>query len=172
MPLTISNPRDLVLAQLDELLHVERRLAGAVLPELIEQVKHQALAEALREHLEQTRQHAGRLEQAFELLAAEPASSRSAAFEGLVADHDETGSQVKERALADVFHAAGAGRTEHLEIAAYTSLRALTTAQGLDEVTALLEANLDDERKALSRLEKLLPELSREATTLDQPSAV
>jgi ferritin-like metal-binding protein YciE len=168
MPLTISNPRDLVLARLAELLFVERRLAAAVLPDLIEQAKHQGLVEALREHHAQTKEHVANLEHAFDLLLAEPASSRSAALEGLVEDHDESSSQVRERALADAFHAGAAARSEHLEIAAYSSLLALTRAQGLDELTSLLEANLRDEKSALSRLEKLLPELSRDAAALDQ----
>ena len=65
MPLTVSNPRDLLLLELGDILFVERMLSFEVLPELLKQVNDPELAGALAEHLEQTKRHVANVEQAF-----------------------------------------------------------------------------------------------------------
>ena len=49
MPTKVSNPRDLVLLVLGDLLFVERRLAAQVLPELIAQVAANVVDPKLRD---------------------------------------------------------------------------------------------------------------------------
>ena len=152
MPTTISNPRDLVVQLLGELLYVERRLAGGVLRNLIGAVKDEQLAEDLRQHLEQTTAHVERCETAFRALEVAPTANRSADFEAAVAAHEELASSIVDPRLADLFHAHAALRTEHLEIALYTAVIAL----GFDDALAPLRESLADEVEAQERLEHAL----------------
>jgi ferritin-like metal-binding protein YciE len=129
-------------------------LAFEALPKLIGEVRDEELRGALQEHLEQTRYHAVRVEQAFRAAGAEPVSARSAELAGALQQHDEQ--QVKEPTLKDLFHALGAARTEHLELGLYDGLLLLASGEAAD----LLEQNRDDEQAASKRLGKIAERLS------------
>lgn len=142
----VSNPRDLLVQLLGELLHVERRLAFEVLRSLIDAVRDEEVAAALREHLEETKQHVERLETAFRRLEVAPSAHLSRPFESAVAQHDELAQTIVDPRLADVFHAQAGLHTEHWEIAAYTTV--LELAVHLDADLGMLEDSLADEVRA------------------------
>lgn len=144
----VSNPRDLLVLLLGELLHVERRLSGGVIRDLADAVHDDELRTVLREHLEETRQHVERIESAFRRIEVAPTANLSRPFESAVAQHGELAANIVAPGLADDFHAQAALQTEHWEIAAYETLLRLAPAA----VTELLEPSLDDERRAASRL--------------------
>jgi ferritin-like metal-binding protein YciE len=146
----VSNPRDLLVQLLGELLHVERRLAGDVLRSLIDAVGDDELAAALRAHLDETTQHVERLEVAFRRLEVAPSAHLSRPFESAVAQHDELAESIVDARLADVFHAQAALHTEHWEIAAYTTV--LELAVHFDADLAVLEESLADEVRARETL--------------------
>jgi ferritin-like metal-binding protein YciE len=160
MPLTVTNPRDLYLVALADILFVERLLDFEVLPELLKQVRDTELATALADHREQTRGHAERVERAFRLVGAEPGSGESAPFVGLKDQHEEVAGSIKDERLADLFHAMAAAHTEHYEIAAYRALIALARALDQGAAVELLEANLAEEQAALERAEAAVARLS------------
>lgn len=153
MPSTVSNPRDLYLVLLCDILFVERRLAFDVLPELLGQVEDAGLASALGEHLAETKDHVTRVEHAFRVAGAEPSSVLSPPFMGLKDLHGEQASAIVNDALADVWHAACAVHTEHYEIAAYEALVTFAGELGQSEAVDLLGANLEQERDALRSAE-------------------
>lgn len=157
----MSNPRDLFLQLLGELLWVERTLSFDVLPELHQAVQSEGLAAAVAEHLEQTKEHGPRLERVFRALDAEPSSNLSPPVEKLAEHHDRLAGSFADASLADVFHAAAAVTAEHHEIAAYDVLLALAQSVGLsDEARGLLERNRAEEGEALERLEAELQRLA------------
>ncbi len=155
MPATISNPRDLVVQLLGEVLYVERRLAGDVLRDLIAAVEDEQLADELRQHLDQTKEHVERCENAFRALEVSATANQSRAFESAVAEHDQHSSSFQTQRHEDVFHAQAALRTEHMEIAMYTAVLAL----GFDDALAPLRESLADERQAAEILERELRRL-------------
>src|SRR4051794_12966855 len=91
MPLTVSNPRDLLLVELADILFVERMLSFEVIPELLKQVSDPQLGGTLAEHLEQTKRHVINVEAAFRAAGAEPSSNHSKPFVGLKEQHAEIG---------------------------------------------------------------------------------
>lgn len=111
------------------------------------------LRSALEEHLEQTRGHATRVEEAFRAAGAEPTSARSAALAGALEQHNAQ--EVKEPTLQDLFHAGGAARTEQLELGLYDAV--LVLADG--EAAKLLSANRSEEEAALERVMKIAERL-------------
>ena len=161
MPMTVSNPRDLFLTVLSDLMFVERQLAFEVLPELLKEVADPGLAHALADHLAQTKRHARDLEDVFRSVGAEPSSDHSFAFAGLQEQRSSRAGSIVTLTLKDVFNATAAAHTEHYEIAAYQTLIVLADSIGSDEARATLERNLDDERQALTLLEQAIDRLGQ-----------
>ena len=147
----LSNPRDLLVAQLSELLWVERRLAFDVLPHLIEAAHDDGLAALFREHHEQTQQHVERVERTFRELGMEPSSAISPGMDALIGQHDELTAKIVEPHLEDAWHVAAAIASEHFELALYGGIDRLAP----DAVRKLLAQNVKDEKAALDRLVKI-----------------
>ena len=147
------------------MLWVERMLAFEVLPELYREVRMQSLKRGVGEHLEQTKGHVVRVEQAFRSLGLDPSSNLSMAVDGMRRQHSEVTEKLANERLADLFHASAAIRTEHFEIASYTALIELAEAMRADEVADLLEQNKKEEEQTLKELEKLAERLAKEVVT-------
>lgn len=133
-----------------------------MLPELLEAIKSEGLHAAVTQHLEQTREHGPRLEDVFRAVGAEPSSNLSPPMEKLAQHHDELAGNIPDYRLADVFHAAAAAATEHLELAMYDALLALGDAVELGDARGLLERNRGEEADALGRLQSELQRLAGE----------
>ena len=161
----MSNPRDLFLQLLGEMLWTERTLAFEALPELRRDVTAEGLAQAVDEHLEQTKEHAARLEQVFRAAGAEPSSNLSPPAEKLAEHRKQFAANVPEDRLKDVLNAAAAAATEHLEIAMYDALIELAGALDLGDARGLLEENRKEEEEALRRVEDELGKLVQAAAT-------
>jgi ferritin-like metal-binding protein YciE len=155
----LSNPKDLLVAMLSELLWVERRLAFDVLPEVIGAVHHSSLKELFEQHLTETHGHVERAEGAFRVLQMEPSSAFSPGFSGLIEQHDEVAKKIVEPRLRDKWHASAGIAAEHFELALYAGLEALAPAPTWEA----LSANVGDERGALEKLAKWLGESSRDS---------
>jgi ferritin-like metal-binding protein YciE len=164
--MTITAPRDLLLTELQSMLYVEEKLANEVLPELSNEIKHSDFKSDVKHHLEETRRHVTNLERVFELLGEEPKPDKSHAIDGLVAQHDKVVKNIESDQLRDVFNAGAAAKTEHLEIAAYEGMIESASVLGEEEVVSLLEENLDEEKKALKKVEKASKELNSEAAAV------
>ncbi len=158
MPATVSNPRDLLLQLLGDLLYVERRLAGGVLLELADSGSDGRLRDGLEHHLVQTKEHVERCEAAFRKLDASPTANAVDSFESALRQHEATASSIVDTRLADAFHAQVALRTEHLELALYEAVLAL----GFDELSGL-RASQSDEDDARRTLEGEVRRLLEEA---------
>jgi ferritin-like metal-binding protein YciE len=154
--MTISNPRDLVVQQLGELVYVERRLADEVIDTLAAAVRDDELRAALEAHREETRQHIERLETAFRRLEVATTSNRSEQFESAVGQHDELAGSIVDSRLADLFHAQAALQVEHWEMAAYRSLLPLVSK----ELGDVLRPTLDEEGRAAKTLVAAIDRLS------------
>lgn len=159
MPGKVSNPRDLLVLLLGEILFVERRLAGGVLQQLIDAVQDEELRDALRAHLEETRQHVDRVEIAFRKIEVAPTANLTQVFESAVAEHDAVAKSIVDQGLADVFHAQAALHTEHWELGAYRTVFALAPR----EVRDVLRPSYDEEGAAAKLLVAAIDRLSRRA---------
>jgi ferritin-like metal-binding protein YciE len=143
----LSNPKDLLVAQLSELLWVERRLAFDALPEMIKAVQDSELRQLLEEHLEQTKLHVERVETAFRDIGMEPSSAFSPGFSGLIEQHDTVAKKIVEPGLADQWHARAGIAAEHFELALYEGIESMG-----GDVAKGLAPNIVDERDALKKL--------------------
>jgi ferritin-like metal-binding protein YciE len=160
----ISNPKDLFLHELGDILYVERKLAEKVLPKLIDEVSDDEFKSGLENHLKETRQHVTNVEKVFRIFGEEPHAEECVGFEGLKKEHDELLEKSSD-ALIDHIDLGAAARTENYEIAAYEGLRRMAKAFGEDEAVALLDTNLKQEKEALREVEKIATRLSNESVT-------
>jgi ferritin-like metal-binding protein YciE len=158
----ITNPRELFLHELGDILYVERALANEVLPKLISEVQDTEFKEALEQHLEQTRGHMANLKKVFEELGEAPHAEECIGFEGLKAEHDKLVEESSPE-LIDSVDLGAAARTENYEIAAYEGLRRMAKAMGEDRAVDLLDANLKEEKEALRLVEKISTRVSNES---------
>jgi ferritin-like metal-binding protein YciE len=155
----ITEPRELLEHKLASMLYVERELAEKVLPELLEEIGNTQVKQGITSHLAQTRGHVTNIEQAFAILGVEPDMEKSAAFDGLMKDHNQLVKKVDVQPLEDIVHTGAAAKTEHFEIAAYEGMINLAESLGETEIIHLLEENLDQEREALEQVKLLSRQL-------------
>jgi ferritin-like metal-binding protein YciE len=158
----ITNPRELFLHELGDILFVERALVDEALPKLIDEVSDDELRSGLESHLEQTRRHVANVEKVFELLDEEPHAEPCIGFEGLKKEHAELTEKASE-SLIDLVDLGAAARTENYEIAAYEGLRRMAKGLGEDKAVALLDENLAQEKEALREVEKIATRISNES---------
>jgi ferritin-like metal-binding protein YciE len=164
---TMSDPRELFLHELGDVLYAEQTLVKT-LPKLQEEAADEELAQGFGEHLEETRQHVKNLEQAFETLGEPAKAEKCPGIEGIKKEHDEfVSNESPSQEILDAFLTGAGARTEHYEIAAYEGLVTMAEATGEDEVVRLLTENLEQEKKALRKLQTIGKRLAEQgaATT-------
>jgi ferritin-like metal-binding protein YciE len=158
----ITNPRELFLHELGDILYVERALAEETLPKLIDEVTDEEFRSGLETHLEETRRHVANVEKVFRELGEPVEVEECIGFEGLKREHDKMLEEASPD-LVDLIDLGAAARTECYEIAAYESLRRMAKAMGEDRAVDLLDANLKDEKETLREVEKIATRLTKES---------
>ena len=158
----MSDPRELFLHELGDILYAERTLVST-LPKLQEEASDDELRTGFEQHLEETRQHVKNLEQAFEALGEKATAEKCPGIEGLKKEHDDFVAQESpSQDVLDSFLTGAGARTEHYEIAAYEGLVAMAEAMGESDVVSLLQQNLEQEQKALEKLQTIGKRLAKE----------
>ena len=152
MSTKMSEPRELFLHELGDVLYAERTLVK-ILPTLQEEASDEELALGFEEHLDETRQHVKNVERAFEKLGEKPIAEKCPGIEGIKQEHDDfVAKESPSQDVLDSFLTGAGARTEHYEIAAYEGLVAMAEAMGEAEVVELLSDNLEQEMTALEKL--------------------
>lgn len=146
---------ELLEDQLKDLYNAENQLLKA-LPKMVKNASSESLAEAIQNHLEETRGHVERLTRIGQMLEIKLTGKKCKAMEGLLEEGKEVLEADGEAPLLDSAMIAAAQRVEHYEISAYGTARTFAEALGHTEVAELLQETLDEEEKA----DKLLTEIS------------
>jgi Mn-containing catalase len=146
---TMTQLKELLVEQLQDLLHAETQLTAA-LPKMAEAAHHPKLKEAFEKHLTQTQAHVERLRSAFGLLGEEATPKPCKAMMGLIEEGKETIEEGREKeALAsDLALIAAAQRVEHYEISAYGTAKCLARQIGENDCARLLSHTLGEEEAA------------------------
>lgn len=142
--------------ELKDIYWAEKHLVKA-LPKMAKAATSDELRVAFENHLTQTEEHVGRLEQVFELLGLKPQAKKCDAMEGLV----EEGKSIIEdtddgTATRDVGLILAAQKVEHYEIATYGGLAQLAKTLGLTEIKDILGMTLSEEKET----DELLTEIA------------
>lgn len=145
---------DVLLEQLADLHSAETQLVQA-LPQVAKSASTPELRTALEDHLEQTRGHVRRLEEAFSQLGTTIPKDHCEGMEGLLKEGDQIIAAKGDPAAKDAALIAAAQRVEHYEIAGYGTARTLADQLGHDDVKRLMKETLDEEAAADEKLTKI-----------------
>jgi len=152
----------LYVDELRDLLDAENQLIKAI-PKMAEASSSAELRSSFEHHLEQTKNHAKRLEQILRVLGEEPKGKKCKGMQGIVAEGGEMLDEDFEGALMDSGIISAAQRVEHYEIAAYGCVREYAQLLGETEAVSLLEQTLDEEKETDKKLTELARTINREA---------
>jgi ferritin-like metal-binding protein YciE len=156
--------QDVFIDQLKDLYSAENQIIKA-LPKMAKTASSPELKQAFEEHLEQTREQAGRLEQVMEIAGAKGKGKKCAGMEGLI----EEGKEILEMkgegtpAAIDAALIAAAQRVEHYEIAAYGTVCTWAKILGMRDALDLLKETLNEEEEADKRLTQIAGTVNVEA---------
>jgi ferritin-like metal-binding protein YciE len=146
--------RDLYVHELKDLYSAERQIISAM-PKMIKAATNRQLAAAFRQHLEQTKKQAKRLE---ELLARHGESTRGpkcAGMEGVLKEGDEMINEDADEEVRDAGLIAAAQRVEHYEIAGYGCARTYAELLGDKRGAKTLDTTIKEEGATDHKLTKL-----------------
>lgn len=139
--------QDLYLEQLKDLYDAENQLIKA-LPKMAKAAYSPELRNAFEKHLEQTKEHAQRIENIFESMGEKAKGQKCKAMEGLVKEGSEVIKEDMAEGVKDAALIAAAQRVEHYEMAGYGCVRTYATLLGDNESANLLEKTLQEEKEA------------------------
>jgi ferritin-like metal-binding protein YciE len=114
----ITSLKDLLVDELKDLYSAEQQLVKA-LPKMSKASTHADLKDGFNSHLEETRGHVQRLEEAFSKLGVPAKAKTCKAMQGLIAEGAEAIDLDATETLRDACLIGAAQRVEHYEIAAY-----------------------------------------------------
>ncbi len=152
---------DLFKHELQDIYDAEFRQAQA-LTEMAENAGDGKLADALREHREETQGQIKRLESVFEAIGEKPQKEACAGAIGIIKEYKDFVGEDPAEPVLNVFTTEAALKAEHYEIVSYSGLIKLAGQLGRREVIDLLQQNLDEELATAQNLEILSGQLGEE----------
>ena len=142
--MSLNTARDLLVDELKDLYSAENQLIKA-LPRMAKAASNPELKAAFQEHLEQTKEHARRIEKIMDRLDESPRGKKCAAMEGLIEEGKHVLEEDGEDSIIDSALIAAAQKVEHYEIASYGTARCLAKRVGEDKIAQMLQETLDEE---------------------------
>ncbi len=170
----LMSPEQLFVHELQDMYYAEKALTRT-LPQLAQEATDGELSRAFTSHLKETQKHVTNLESVFKEIGKVAQPHHCPGIEGIKKEHDDFMRENQPTpVIRDAFLTGAAARTEHYEIAAYTSLVNQARALGEREALDLLQQNLRDEKDALKKVESISKRLLKKSnggTTRRKPSS-
>jgi ferritin-like metal-binding protein YciE len=143
----LGSINDVFTHELQDLHSAETQLVEA-LPKMAQASSTDELRQAFEHHLEETRNHVGRLDEIMAQVGLSAGTEKCKGMEGLIKEGDEIVEAQGDPTAKDAALIAAAQRVEHYEIAAYGTARALAEELDMGDAKDLLEQTLDEEGEA------------------------
>jgi ferritin-like metal-binding protein YciE len=151
----MTSLEDLYVMELQDLYSAEKQLIEA-LPKLAKKAQAEELRRGFEEHLEQTKEHARRIEQIFEnRKEGSEHGKKCVGMAGIIKEGEEVMSEKIDRAVLDAALIAAAQHAEHYEIAGYGTCRSYAHELGEDDAADVLQMTLNEEIQTDKKLTKL-----------------
>jgi len=150
----LNSLKDVLEDELADLYSAETQLVKA-LPAFESVASHDELKSAFREHLEETKGHVARAEEALGELGVPTPTGVCQGMYGLIAEGVRVTETTGDPTAKDAALIAAAQRVEHYEIAAWGTVRQLAKDCGYDGIADLADQTLDEESQADKVLTKI-----------------
>jgi ferritin-like metal-binding protein YciE len=150
----LTTLKDLYIHELKDLYSAEKQIIAA-LPKMVKAASNEQLAAGFKEHLEQTKEHAVRLEK---ILTSHNQTTRGPKCKGMEGLLKEGAEMIEEEADDEVRDAgliAAAQRVEHYEMAGYGCARTYAELLSDKGGAQLLQTTLTEESNTDKKLTKL-----------------
>lgn len=145
---------DLFEDTLKDIYYAERKILKA-LPKMKRGAQSPQLKAAFEKHHVETQGHVDRLQQVVELMGKAARGKTCDAIEGIISEGEDIIEEFKGTAALDAGLISSAQAVEHYEITRYGTLKRWASELGLNEVSSLLDATLQEERKTDEDLTQL-----------------
>ncbi|OQP52878.1 rubrerythrin family protein [Niastella yeongjuensis] len=140
---------------LKDIYWAEKQLTKA-LPKMQKAATTPELKAAIEEHIAQTKEQVGRLEEVFQLMERKVQAKKCDAMEGLIKKGESIIEETEDGTMTrDVGIIMAAQKVEHYEIATYGGLVQIATVLGEDEVVKLLNQTLEEEKETDAGLSEI-----------------
>jgi ferritin-like metal-binding protein YciE len=146
--------REAFIETLKDTYDAEHQILEA-LPKVIENVEADELREALEAHLEETQQHAKRLEAVFKIFGEASKRKKCSGMEGLITE----GEEVMDEDEGEAALILALQKVEHYEIAAYGALASWATLLKEEKASAILQETLNEEKNADGKLNDIAADI-------------
>ncbi|MEO8414773.1 MAG: ferritin-like domain-containing protein [Ginsengibacter sp.] len=141
--------------ELKDIYWAEKHLVKT-LPKMKKAATSVELQDAFAEHLEVTKTHVSRLEEAFEMLGKKAQAKKCDAMEGITKEGEGIIEDTEEgTSTRDVGLILAAQKVEHYEISTYGGLHQLAVTLGLNEVADILAQTLEEEKETDEKLTQI-----------------
>jgi ferritin-like metal-binding protein YciE len=145
--MSLNSLNDVFVEQVADLYSAEQQLIEA-LPKVAQAANSEELQQAFTHHLEETREHAKRLEEIVGQLGIAMPAEECESMKGLIAEGDKVIQEPGDPTAKDAALIAAAQRIEHYEIAGYGTARTLAGELDLGDAKSLLDETLNEESNA------------------------
>lgn len=146
---------DILLLELADMYSAENQLIEH-LPKVAAAASSDNLKEAIKDHLNETKKQAKRLEKIFNLLEVKPREKKCEAMKALLEEGDELVKKIPKSVLRDAALIGAAQKIEHYEIAAYGTIYSHAKHLGASrEILNLINDNLQEEGTANKKLTEI-----------------
>lgn len=150
----LANLKDLYIQELKDLFSAEKQIIKA-LPRMAKAATNSKLAAGFKEHLEQTKEHATRLEQILKSHNETTRGPKCKGMEGVIEEGAEMIEEDAEDEVRDAGLIGAAQRVEHYEMAGYGCARTYAELLGDRQGAQLLQTTLTEESNTDKKLAKL-----------------
>jgi ferritin-like metal-binding protein YciE len=150
----MNDLKKLFVGELADIYDAENQLIKT-LPTMADTAHSEELRSAFRLHLDQTKNHARRIEEVFRLVGETPRRKSCKGMEGVIDEGQIMATEYKNNSALDAALICAAQKTEHYEITSYGCLCTWAKELGNNEALALLKENLSEEKQTDELLTQL-----------------
>ncbi len=150
----VEGLKKLFIDELKDIYWAEKALVKT-LPKVADKTSSEDLAEAIQNHLNETKEHVNRLEKVFSILGIKAEAVKCEAMAGLIKETDQIISETEDGAVRDAGIISAAQKIEHYEIATYGTLVTFAQILNEDKVASILEDTLGEEKTADATLSQI-----------------
>jgi ferritin-like metal-binding protein YciE len=143
----IEDLRTLYISSLKKALDMEQKITNA-LPDLIENSSDSELAQAFRNHLEETKGHVSKVQALLRSNRGDDSTETCKVIDGLTTEASDTIKDVTNPSVRDIALIGAAQQVEHHEIAVYGTLRRWAEIIGRTSDASILASIQAEEEKA------------------------
>ncbi|HMQ31652.1 MAG TPA: DUF892 family protein [Chloroflexaceae bacterium] len=137
--------------------------------QMLQQASAPQLKTMIQEHMDQTRQQIGNLEQIYSQLGSRPIRIKCDAAAGLVTEGQKGLQEAQANpAVRDCMIAGSVAKVEHYEVASYRGLLTAAEGMGQAQIASLLSQNLQQEEQTAHMVEQSTPMLLQQAMSAQE----